>query len=58
MAALSVGAVIVTAKEKNAEALCRRLRDMGLQHVYSTSVNGSVTLSVKDGRLRIQTKES
>ena len=54
---MNVGAVIVTAKEKNASVLCRRLRDNGLQHVYSTSENGDITLSVKDGKLRVQTAQ-
>ena len=54
---LNTGAVIVTAKDKNADALCRRLEAMGMKHVYSTSANGMVTLSVKNGRLRIRTEQ-
>ncbi len=54
---LTVGAIIVTAKESKADELCQRLRNMGFRHVYSTSVDGSITLSVKNGKLKIRTVE-
>lgn len=58
VAVLNVGAIIVSANEKNADVLCQKLKCMGLKHVYSTATNGSITLSVKDGKLRIHTEES
>lgn len=57
-ALLRVGAVITTAKDKNADRLCNRLQGMGFRHVYSTSRCGNITISVKDGKMRIRTGES
>ena len=49
-----VGAVIVTAKEKYAIDICHKLRNLGYRHVYNPSENGSITLSLKNGKLKIQ----
>ena len=54
LAALHVGAVIVTAKEKYAIDICHKLRNLGYRHVYNPSENGSITLSLKNGKLKIQ----
>ena len=53
---MNAGAVIVSANEKNARALCIRLRSMGWKHVYSTAESGSMALSVRNGKLHIRTE--
>ena len=54
---LHVGAIIITAKEKNADLLRNRLQSMGFRHVYTTSQYGNITISVRNGSLRIQTDD-
>ena len=56
IAVMNAGAVIVSANEKNARALCIRLRSMGWKHVYSTAESGSMALSVRNGKLHIRTE--
>ena len=56
-ASLNVGAIITTANEKYADRLCNRLQSIGFRHVYSTSRSGNIILSVRNGKLRIQTDE-
>lgn len=57
VAALDVGAVIITAKENKAAILRKQLENTGFRHVYTTSSSGNITISVKDGRLRVHMDE-
>ena len=52
---LNVGAVIISANEINSDSLRSRLQDMRFRHIYSTSYDGCITISVKNGKLRVQT---
>ena len=54
---LQTGAIIITAREKNADLLRNRLQSMGFRHVYTTSKYGNIKISVRNGKLRIQTDE-
>ncbi len=55
VSALNTGAFIITSGGKYADSLRNRLRNTGCRHVYSTQAHGTVTLSVKNGRLRVRT---
>ena len=57
LAAMNVGAIITIAKESKAYALCNRLKSTGFGHVYGTAQSGTISLSVKDGKLRVRTDE-
>ena len=54
---LNYGAVIITAKEKKADSLQNRLQGIGIKHVYSTSVNGNIVLTVKNDKLLVRTQK-
>ena len=54
---LRVGVIITTATDKKAELLKMRMRSIGVRHVYSTYSVGNITLSVKDGTLRVSASE-
>lgn len=56
IAAVRTGAIVVTAKESQADRTCMRLRNMGYRHIYATTMDGTVRFSVKSGKLRIKTE--
>lgn len=54
---LSVGTVIISGKEKNADTLCKSLQNIGYRHVYTTAASGNITLSKRGEELLVHISE-
>lgn len=58
LAALNVGAIIIASTGQNTDTMTSRLKSMGFRHIYATSSDGMITLSLRKGKLCVQKTRS